>query len=107
VEEIRGWIKTMRGGVIELKQDYAAALDQVPPPPSLPSPPFRCFFIYVLNAILQVDTRRKKKTGQEIDASVQRTNGLASKIREELKLVSANLPQETSSAGLTLCFHHI
>src|SRR4051794_35897021 len=29
VEEIRGEIKQMRGNVIELKQDYAAALDQV------------------------------------------------------------------------------
>ena len=29
VEQIRGMIKSMRGGVIELKQDYAAALDQV------------------------------------------------------------------------------
>lgn len=39
VEQIRSQIKTMRGGVIELKQDYAAALDQARHL-CLPSSPF-------------------------------------------------------------------
>jgi t-SNARE complex subunit (syntaxin) len=76
VEQIRGQIKQMRGGVIELKQDYTAALDQV-------------------------DTRRKKKSSQEIDAAVQRTNSLASKIREDLKLVASALPPESNDGLAT------
>lgn len=51
------------------------------------------FYFWFINS-LQVDTRRKKKSAQEIDAAVQRINALASRIREELKLVAAAVPPD-------------
>jgi len=73
-EKIRGEIKEMRGIVIELKADYADALNQV-------------------------DSRKKRKNAQELETSVSKINGLASRIREELKQIATHLPPDSQEGG--------